>query len=433
LFMFKREKVRSIALVATVMSLMLTCCLAEAHAENFNVLYTFSYPYPNGSAPQAPLIEDTSGNLFGTASVGGNQQHGAVFELDSKHNIHALYLFCSMPNCSDGAAPMAPLIMDVNGNLYGTAYFGGSANQGVVFELMSGGSGQYTMHVLYNFCSKPSCADGTGPQMGLTYAGAASNALYDGVSPLYGATGNGGAYGQGLIFQLSPPAPGQSLWTETTMHDFCGAGGICTDGSRPQGTLLVDQSGNIYGTTAAGGANGGGEVFKLSFVKSRWKETIAYSFCALLACADGGGPAGLIMDNRGTLYGSANGGGIQFCGGGCGVVYELIPAKAHFREKVLYYFCSQTNCTDGVSPNSPLVRDPTGNLYGTTFEGGPASSWPNGGGVLFEITGTKIHILHAFCDSECTPTPDAGVIIDSSGNLFGTTVNEGGTIFEASP
>jgi uncharacterized repeat protein (TIGR03803 family) len=178
-----------------------------------------------------------------------------------------------------------------------------------------------------------------------------------------------GAYGSGTVFELS------SEGHETVLHSFCAQGGYyCPDGARPKAGLVFDQKGNLYGTTEGGGAHGGGVVFKLA---PEGQETVLYSFCAQNRenpCTDGYIlDAGVVLDQKGNLYGTSDLGGAS----NCGVVFKVTPEG---KETVLYNFCTQDHCYDGLFPVAGLVFDQEGNLYGTTDEGGAY-----GGGVVFKI------------------------------------------------
>ena len=214
-----------------------------------------------------------------------------------------LYNFCSQDGCADGAYPGSSLIMDGAGNLYGTTYQGGFGQKGVVFKLAPDG----TETVLYNFCSQSGCTDGANPGGGL---------VMDAAGNLYGTTQYGGdpscypGFGCGTAFKLAPDG------TETVLYNFCSQSG-CTDGAEPVGGLVIDAAGTLYGTTSAGGASGGGVVFKLA---PDGTETVLYNFCSQSGCADGAEPwAGLVTDTAGNLYGTTVGGGDY----GGGVVFMV--------------------------------------------------------------------------------------------------------------
>jgi uncharacterized repeat protein (TIGR03803 family) len=200
-----------------------------------------------------------------------------------------LYSFCAQTSCADGANPMAGLVFDQKGNLYGTTSAGGSGihgQWGAVFKLAP--EGKYT--VLYSFCEQNGCSDGALPNAGL---------IFDRKGDVYGTTLEGGARGSGVVFKLTPEGD------YSVLYNFCVLNG-CTDGGYPAAGLVFDQKGNLYGTTVSGGANGQGVVFKLT---PKGKETVLYSFCALKSsqndCADGALPyAGLVLDEKGNLYGT---------------------------------------------------------------------------------------------------------------------------------
>ncbi len=271
---------------------------------------------PDGESPEALLVEDAAGNLYGTTYEGGAFENaGTVFKVDKEGNESVLYNFCSEANCADGNSPYPGVILDAAGNLYGVAEGGGLYDSGVVYEIDTKGQES----VLYSFGGG---LDGSAPFSVLT-------ADLDG--NLYGTTrggGNlacGGGDGCGVVFQLSPHSGGS--WTDTTLYTFC-AILSCADGEEPiAGPLARDAAGNLFGTTAFGGAsrcNGGGcgVVFKLD---TTGKETVLHSFTG---GADGGFPwAGLTMDSAGNLYGVATGGGDTACSppSGCGVVFKLTP------------------------------------------------------------------------------------------------------------
>jgi uncharacterized repeat protein (TIGR03803 family) len=338
------------------------------------------------------------------------------------------YGFCSQTNCTDGENPVAGLVFDPKGNLYGTTYSGGAYDQcnynehcGVVFKLTP--KGKET--VLYTFCAQTNCTDGENP-----YAAV----VLDRKGNLYGTTVNGGAHGVGVVFKLTPEGK------ETVLYSFC-ARDNCPDGYDPSSGLVLDQKGNLYGTTQYGGAHGAGIVFK---VTPKGKETVLYSFCAQNNCADGAQPmAGLVFDQKGNLYGTTYFGGVYnsnclYGDSNCGVVFKLTPKG---KETVLHTFCTQNNCADGGNPAAGLVIDPRGNLYGTTGWGGA-----NGvGGVVFKLTPKgKETVLYSFCaQTNCADGryPAGALIFDTKGNLYGTTESGGiargsyefGVVFKVTP
>ncbi len=289
----------------------------------------------------------------------------------------------------------------------------------VLAALWSTAQGQET--VLYSFGSAP---DGNYP---------ASALVFDRSGNLYGATYAGGTYGGGVVFKL---AQSSGKWTESILYSFCSQSN-CADGSQPYSTLILDASGNLYGTTYVGGAYGYGTAFKLTrHTHDPWTETVLHSFGSGV---DGQNPgAGLVPDKSGNLYGTTSFGGINSnCFAGCGTVYELTQSSGdRWTESVLYNFCSQSQCSDGNSPESSLVLDSAGNLYGTTTWGGNALA----DGTVFELSPQgsgqwKQSTIHQFAGGTDGYNPHAGLAIDPEGNLYGTTVFGGadgnnGTVFK---
>jgi uncharacterized repeat protein (TIGR03803 family) len=271
-----------------------------------------------------------------------------------------------------------------------------------------------TYKVLHEFKDSP---DGAGPSAGL---------VFDGTGNIYGTTTWGGATSGGTVFKLAPNSDGS--WTESVLYSFCSLTN-CADGSNTSAGLILDASGNLYGTTYEGGSancsTGCGTIFKLApNSDGSWTESVLYSFCSLRNCADGWYPlAGLTFDTTGNLYGTTYWGGS--CFNYCGVVFKLAPnSDGSWTESVLYSFCSLTNCADGQSPSAGLTFDTTGNLYGTTGNGGASDD-----GVVFKLAPNSDgswteSVLHSFCSlTNCADGrgPSAGLTFDTTGNLYGTT------------
>lgn len=399
------------------------------------------------------LLLDQSGNLYGvTVEAGPHHGRGVIFELVGGRKFKVLYGFCAHKDCSDGEQPFAPLIEDTAGNLYGTTSSGGAHAAGVAFQLSPNADrSAWTLHKLYDFCTQPKCADGGFPAGGLSYAGAETGALYDGSSPLYGLTAGGGSGNGGAAFVL---VPGLAEWSETVIYDFCSQGGAaCIDGTWPSGSLLVNSGGILFGVTQQGGKNhlegddpGAGVAFQLAQNNGIWSETVLYDFCGLSNCKDGGHPfASLIEDSAGNLYGTTAHGG-RACNNPalnsvtCGVIFKLIPNGTASQEIVLHRFCRRDDCADGAIPEASLIRDSFGNLFGTAGDGGGHDAEPGGtgGGVAFELSGSDFHVLHAFCaqgGNSCTDgwSPLANLVMDGSGDLFGTTYLGPGSVFKLTP
>jgi uncharacterized repeat protein (TIGR03803 family) len=345
-----------------------------------------SFLAPHGADPFAGLIRDGSGNLYGTAAVGGAFGRGTVFEL--AHGSGTITTLTSF-NGTNGRAPFAALIMDSNGNLYGTTAAGGASDDGTVFELAKG-SGTITTLASFNG------TDGAEPEAAL---------VMDGSGNLYGTTAAGGASGDGTVFELV-----HGSGTVTTLVSFNG-----TNGGEPFAGLLLDGSGNLYGTTAGGGASNDGTVFELA--KGGNTVTTLASFSG----TDGASPYSTpIMDGSGNLYGTTAFGGAS----GDGTVFELVHRSGTITTLASF------NKTNGADPQAGLVRDSSGNLYGTTFEGGAT-----GYGTVFGLAhGSSTITTLASFNLKDGAFPEAGLVMDGSGNLYGTTAAGGapasGTVFE---
>lgn len=323
------------------------------------VLYSFTGTGGDGSSPYAGLVQDPQGNLYGTTAYGGAHNDGTVFKISTTGKESVLYSFTGTGG--DGAFPQAGLILDGQGNLYGTTSQGGAAGGGIVFKVDA--TGRET--VLYIFTG--SSGDGANSYAGL---------VQDGQGNLYGTTSSGGDSGWGTVFELSPPPGGTGPWNETVLHSFKG-GGSGEDGAYPYAGLALDAQGNLYGTTAEGGFSAFccGTIFK---VTRTGQETVLYKFTGN---ADGGYPtAGLILDGRGNLYGTTSDGGDLTCaigdGSGCGNAFKLTPAG---HVSILHIFFGTGG--DGQVPDAGLVQDSLGNVYGTTYYGGAY-----GQGTVFKLT-----------------------------------------------
>jgi uncharacterized repeat protein (TIGR03803 family) len=363
---------------------------AEAPRNTAEVLYSFGSG-TDAAVPHAGLL-DVKGTLYGTTDLGGTHDKGALFAIDASADTETVvYSFCSQPHCADGGYPLAGLI-DVKGTLYGTTSKGGTSGGGTVFALAPG-TGAET--VVYSFCDQQNCTDGQYPEAG----------LIDVKGTLYGTTQKGGASGGGTVFSIDT-----NTGTETVVYSFCSQQD-CADGKYPMASL-IDVQGTLYGTTQVGGAAGGGTVFALD--PGTGRQTVAYSFCSQKGCTDGQYPLASVINVKGTLYGTTYGGGSS---GSHGAVFALDPDTG--TETVLYSFCGQLNCADGEFPFAG-VTDVNGMLYGTTgyggrFNGGIVFSLDPGTGAA--------NVLYDFCTQRnCTDGayPEAP-LIDANGTLYGTT------------
>ena len=394
------------------------------------LIYSFALFGSGGSGPNSGLLADTSGAFFGTAESGGNHgNYGAVYKLTppppgkAKWTEAAIYRFRGGTDCQN---PTGGVVADAAGALYGTSSGGGPNNSGAVFQLTPPAPGKkaWTEKTLYTF--RPGGQDGYGPFGGVIIG--PSGALYgtssvgggtgcggrgcgtvfqvtppapggtrwreaviyrfkgkDGATPyvglivdgngrLYGTTSAGGANSCacGTVFELTPPAPGKTQWSESVLHSFGGA-----DGKTPWAGLLEDATGTLYGTTEGGGANSAGAVFKLAPPppgQTAWTETVIYSF---MDGNDGATPAaGLIADAAGSLYGTTMGGNPSETG----TAFKLTPpvgGQTTWTETVLTNFAQNGE----INPIGPLVATADGTLYGTTEKGGTSN-----GGTVFAVT-----------------------------------------------
>ncbi len=319
-------------------------------SKSFKVLHTFGGS--DGCTPDAPLLS-AGGSFFGVTEFGGTFNQGVVF-IRSATGFTVAHSFTG----TDGSEPYASLVADASsGNIYGTAESGGTHSSGTIFKIAPGGS----ITTLYSFCSKTGCTDGSFPFAGLSFVG----------GNLYGTTDQGGTSGLGVVFKI-----GTDGSNYTVLHSFMG-GPI--DGRNPEAGLSADST-FLYGTTAGGGTNYRGTVFKIAPDGSNY--AVLYSFCNLASCADGSSPlAGVIVDADRNLYGTTEAGGAN----NHGAVFSVTPTTGN--ERVVYSFCNQTNgsgyCLDGSTPQSGLAFDRSGNLYGTTNIGGAKND-----GTVFKLTNT---------------------------------------------
>jgi uncharacterized repeat protein (TIGR03803 family) len=396
---------------------MLTVVPVTWGAPRYKVVHAFGAG-KDGAGTWGSLILDEKGNLFGMTTGGGLYGWGTAFELSPESNGKwtESILHSFNRDGQDGYESTAGLIFDTHGNLYGTTAYGGDSDYGTVFELTPG-SGGWGHNVLHTF----NVNDGIYPYAGLVMNGAGT---------LYGITPHGGT-----VFDLMPGSDG---WTLTVIHDFTRKHG---DGGGPYAGVISDQAGNLYGTTEGGGAYNAGTVYELKpTTGGGWKERILYNFCPTgFPCADGADPGVgvLAMDGSGNLYGTTQVGGPNCGCGGCDSVIYKLTRGAHglWTESVLYNFKADST---GFSPGAGVVLDKAGNLYGTTTIGGSPQC---GCGVVFKLSPSKngkwkYTVLHTFVGSDGAQ-PDANLILDSKGNLYGTAVTGGtygyGVVFEVTP
>ena len=341
--------------------------------------------------------------------------------------LTTLHSFTGYPG--DGAYPYAGVIYnpfaDQSGSLYGTTLYGGAYGYGAVFKLSPRLGGAWSESVLYSFTGYP--GDGASPTAGL---------IADQSGALYGTTLYGGAYNYGAVFKLTPPAQSGGAWSESVLYSFTGYPG---DGASPYAGVIFGGSGAVYGTTYVGGAVGAGTVFKLTPPAQSggvWSESVLHSFTGP---PDGGYPfAGVIFGGSGALYGTTSEGGAA----GAGTVFKLTPparSGGAWSESVLYSF---TGAADGGYPIGGVILDVFGALYGTTEDGGAYDY-----GTVFKLTPPPPRItwgesvLHSFTGAADGGSPEAGVIFDQLGALYGTTIEGGagcapygcGAVFKLTP
>ena len=407
--------------VLAIFALALVLVGSASAQPKYKILHAFTGG-DDGGGLFGSLLLDAAGNLYGITRGGGKHIYGTVFELSPSSKGHwketVLYNFCALSGCADGAGGWAGLASDAAGDLYGATTTGGSSDQGVVFELTPG-SGGWSYKIIYE-------------------GGSDVGWVLDESGNLYGFLGPG-RYRNGAVAELSPGSDG---WSYSVLYSFDDEHG---DGFFPWAALIFDSSGNLYGTTKDGGKEGFGIAFKLSPVSpsagNLWREQILHNFDAFQH--DGIYPyAGFVLDRSGNLYGATAAGGIsnQTCLEGCGTVFKLTHEQnGRWKETILHDF---TYLSDGSSPLGTLVFDAAGNLYGTAAGGGKGQTYCNGGcGVVFKLTPSakgkwKYTVLHWFTGPDGA-APQAGLIIDSKGNLYGTTQYGGsgyaGVAFEITP
>lgn len=407
---------------------------AQAYKEVINA-------QPPAVYPGSPFTADTAGNLYTAVGNGGLSQCifygcGAIYQWKPGTHRNPTMIY-SFSGTTDGAGPGGKLVLDAQGNLYGAAGFAGDLNAcfqqgcGVVYKLTPTSSGFWAQTVLHTF---EGGTDGITP----------ISVVLDGNGNVFGLTVDGGGYscsgGQqcGTLFELSPSSGG--TWTETILHTFTGG----SDGGVPLGSLTFDAHGNLFGTTDAGGVVstlctvGCGTVFELSPTSGGWSFNTIYDF----VYARGANPDGsLVIDASGNLYGATYSGGkkYSYCPGGCGVVYELSPTASGWTQTLLHAFSGP----DGSLTQTGLTMDAHGNLFGATTTGGDSactSGYQVGCGVIFELspasgghwTYDHLYVFQGYDGYY----PNGPLLLDASGNIFGTTVEGGsgfGNMYELSP
>jgi len=389
---------------------------SAAFAGTEKTLHSFNEATGNG--PQNGVIFDAVGNLYGTAFLGGSRNCnnfedgcGVVFEMSPKANGTWSYnVIYEFTGGTDGLHPSTQLVFDAAGNLYGATHgpVDARTSYGTVYELSPNGDGTWRFSLLYTFTGGN---DGGQPDW----------LVMDSSGNLYGTTEEGGSYGQGVVFELSPGSNG--TWNFSLAHTFTG----CQDGGVPM-SLAFDAKGNLYGTSQLGGLkcspSSGGTIFELiPNSGGGWHESVLDSFDD---GPSGGDTLNLIFDAAGNMY------GVGILGGknGSGVVLKLTPgSNGKWSETVLHNFNGQ----NGFEPQA-LIFGSDGQLYGTTKHG------PANYGLVFEIAnqaGAPENIVYAFTGGADGDQPQGPIILDQAGNIYGTTGNGGangvGAVFEITP
>jgi uncharacterized repeat protein (TIGR03803 family) len=354
----------------------------------YSILFQFG-GYGNPTEPKWGVTLDSARNLYGATETGGAASAGVVYELEASGTLKGLYQFPGQPSGGVTGFPNSGVILDSEGNIYGTTPYGGV--EGMIYKLDP--AGQET--TLYSFEGAPG---GTEPFAGVTL---------DSAGNLYGATQHGGADNWGAVYRID--AAGR----ETALYSFTGG----SDGAFPESNPVPDAQGNVYGTTREGGSAEGSSGFGVVYrIDLAGQETALHTFTG---GADGGYPSDIVLDSAGNLYGAAGGGTV---GGaeGAGVIYALNPAG---QQTVLYTF---TGGVDGGIPGN-VTRDSAGNIYGSTYSGGAA-----GFGVIYKVEPSgQETVLYSFPGGPGGALGGSGLFLDAAGTLYGTTSAGGGVSYEA--
>lgn len=403
----------------SILLLALACALAPAAAaQTVKTLLSFS-----GTESEGNLILDSAGNLYGTTGDQYDPSLITVFQLSP--NGDGTWTENVLWTSTGGSDPLnirAGVVFDASGNLYGTSLLGGASDCGTVFKLTHNSDGSWSERNLVDFdCG----TNGAYPVTGVTL---------DEAGNVYGGTNQGGTFGNGVIFQLTPNSDGS--YSEKVIHHFTDG----ADGGYPDHQAFIfDSGGNLYGTTSQGGVQGNcnlpvgtcGTVFKLAPKSGgRWALTVIHTFTG---ATDGGSPeATLVFDKSGNLYGTTYVGG-QY---GLGVAYKLIPhANGKWGETVLHAFKG----SDGANPLGGVIFDSAGNLFGTTANGGQNQCFNAPGcGIVYELMpkssgGYTQDVLVRFHGAP-NSGPYSDLVMDSTGNLYGSATDyntySSGTIYE---
>jgi uncharacterized repeat protein (TIGR03803 family) len=407
------------ALAAATVTLIVVLVLAPVAgaASTEKVLYSFTGG-ADGAEPHQGLIFDQAGNLYGTTFDGGVYGAGTVFSLapngDGTWKQTTLYSFTG--GGDGGYTDWGRLAFDTSGNLYGVTYHGGNYGAGTVFKLTPNPDGSWTESVLHQFTWGK---DGAEPR---------TTPIFDVAGDLYGTAAYGGTYGCGTVFKMTPGS--NNKWTYRVIHHF-----MDKPACSPWVGLIFDAAGSLYGTTRnqVGGCSNPpqecGTVFKLTpNSDGKWTYKVIHKFSGGKGGSDPS-VSGLVFDEAGTMYGLTQAGGKY----STGVFFKLASgADDRWAYRVLHHF---NGPRDGGYPIGQMVRDVSGNLYGTANLLGPY-----GYGTVFNLSPNsdgswRFSVLYSFTGSN--GAYPLGLIQDSTGNLYGTTVEGGaygyGTVYEITP
>jgi uncharacterized repeat protein (TIGR03803 family) len=428
---------RATVFAVAILGLLTSVTLQAARAQGYTILHNFAGG-ADEQGPLAGLTPDRSGNFYGTAygyRFGGGSGYGTVFKLTKSNGgwtFTTIYAFQGSPS-NDGAGPEGRVVFGPDGALYGTTEAGGIgtcsdpyySGCGTVFKLQPSPNRCTAVNcpwietVLYRFGGS---TDGGSPY---------GDVAFDQAHNLYGTTSAGGAYGYGTVFQLTSTAGG---WTRTSLHDFQNG----DDGATPYSGVTLDPQGSLYGTAFQGGLLSPtcypyacGTVYQLSYSASGWTFNTIHAFGGTDQAVNPYG--GVIFDSGGNLYGTT-----VYGGNGGGAAFQLTPSEnGTWTYHLVYGFQHNPSCGYGQpGPRASLMMDPSGNLWGTTWEEGSSCD-----GTAFELTPsngswTEV-VLHSFAESPDGGYPASNLVFDSSGNVYGTTFDGGtrgrGTVFEITP
>lgn len=406
-------------LVVSIALIVIFAC-GGVRAADAATLYSFCSNFQSplcldGASPQSRLLQ-VGDDFYGTASAGGQAKYqyspkskaayGTLFRISTTGAYQVLYTFCQQTYCDDGATPGNYLTRSSKDDIFGITQGGGKMGAGTIFKLTSGT--QYS--IVYRFCSRASCADGFQPV----------SVIFNGGGTLFGTTAAGGAHGAGAVFMIT------TANVFRVIYSFCSTAG-CDDGITP-GALVLGDDGNLYGTTAAGGKNQSGTVFRIT---QKGVLTTLHSFCAEARCADGESPSVALARGRdGNFYGVTTAGGTGFSG----TAFRITPAGDW---KLLHSFCAAQYCDDGASPADGLVVGKDGGLFGVAGSGGRFYH-----GLLFHLTPAGGYsVVYQFCGERgCFDgaTPQAAPTIGMDGSLYGAALAGGekydvGAIYRLKP